>query len=53
VRVLWQDGALRIERAGTALADAAPGGRVAVRMAGGAEVSGRVEQDGTVRVDRN
>ena len=53
VQVLWQDGALRIERAGTALADAAPGERVAVRMAGGAEVSGRVEQDGTVRVDRN
>lgn len=53
VQVLWQDGGLRIERAGTALADAAPGGRVTVRMEGGAEVSGRVEQDGSVRVDRN
>ncbi|SFG88483.1 flagella basal body P-ring formation protein FlgA [Duganella sp. CF458] len=53
VQVLWQEGVLRIERAGTALADAAPGERLAVRMAGGAEFSGRVELDGTVRVDRN
>lgn len=53
VAVRWQEGALRIDRAGTALADAAPGERVAVRMAGGAAILGRLEQDGTVRMDQD
>jgi flagella basal body P-ring formation protein FlgA len=47
----WQAGPLQLERDAIALDDAVPGAAVQMRMTGGAVVAGRLQQDGTVRVD--
>jgi flagella basal body P-ring formation protein FlgA len=49
--VRWQAGPLQLERDAIALSDALPGEAVQMRMAGGAVLGGRLQQDGTVRVD--
>lgn len=49
--VRWQAGALQLERDAIALGDALPGEAVQMRMAGGAVLAGRLQQDGTVKVD--
>lgn len=49
--VRWRAGPLQLERDAIALGDALPGEAVQMRMAGGAVLAGRLQQDGTVRVD--